>query len=67
VYFLTKEDTEMGRKGHAAEEIVTKLWQIDVLTAHGYAVVDAIRAIGITEVNCVTNCTAHWRDLLHAQ
>jgi hypothetical protein len=30
--FLTEEDTAMGRKRHAAEEIVSKLRQVDVLT-----------------------------------
>ena len=28
-----REDMEMGRKRHAAEEIVAKLRQVDVLTA----------------------------------
>jgi hypothetical protein len=55
--FLTEEDTEMGRKRHTAEEIVSKLRQVDVLTSQGHAVADAIRAIGVTEVNCVTNCS----------
>jgi len=40
----------MGRKRHTAEEIVAKLRQIDVLTAQGQAVADAIRTIGVTEV-----------------
>jgi transposase-like protein len=40
----------MGRKRHAAEEIVSKLRQVDVLTSQGHAVADAIRAIGVTEV-----------------
>jgi transposase-like protein len=48
--FLTEEDTEMGRKRHTAEEIVSKLRLVDVLTAQGHAVVDAIRTIGVTEV-----------------
>jgi hypothetical protein len=48
--FLTEEDTAMGRKRHTAEEIVSKLRQVDVLTAQGHAVADAIRAIGVTEV-----------------
>jgi hypothetical protein len=33
--FLTEEDMEMGRKRHTAEEIVSKLRQVDVLTAQG--------------------------------
>jgi hypothetical protein len=48
--FLTEEDTAMGRKRHTAEEIVSKLRQVDVLTAQGHAVADASRAIGVTEV-----------------
>jgi putative transposase len=48
--FLTEEATAMGRKRHTAEEIVSKLRQVDVLTSQGHAVVDAIRTIGVTEV-----------------
>jgi len=33
----------MGKKGHTAEEIVAKLRQVDVLTAQGRTVPDAIR------------------------
>ena len=40
----------MSRKRHKAEEIVSKLRQVDVLTAQGTAVVDAVRSIGVTEV-----------------
>ena len=40
----------MGRKRHTAEEIVAKLRQVEVLTAQGQAVADAIRTIGVTEV-----------------
>ncbi len=40
----------MARKRHSAEEIVAKLRQVDVLTAQGRAVSDAIRTIGVTEV-----------------
>ena len=40
----------MGRKRHTAEEIVSKLRQVDVLTAQVQAVADAIRTIGVTEV-----------------
>ena len=40
----------MARKRHTAEEIVTKLWQVDVLMAQGRPVADAVRAIGVTEV-----------------
>ena len=40
----------MARKRHTAEEIVAKLRQVEVLTAQGQAVADAIRTIGVTEV-----------------
>jgi transposase-like protein len=40
----------MGSKRHTAEEIVSKLRQVDVLTAHGRTVAEAIRQIGVTEV-----------------
>lgn len=40
----------MARKRHTAEEIVTKLRQVDVLTAQGQPVAEAIRTIGVTEV-----------------
>ena len=37
-------------KKHKPEEIVAKLRQVDVLTAQGTPIVDAIRSIGVTEV-----------------
>ena len=40
----------MARKRHTAEEIVSKLRQVDVLTAQGRPVGEAVRAIGVTEV-----------------
>jgi putative transposase len=40
----------MSRKRHTPEEIVAKLRQVDVLTAQGRPVVEAIRSIGVTEV-----------------
>jgi putative transposase len=40
----------MARKRHTAEEIVSKLRQVDVLMAQGKPVSDAVRAIGVTEV-----------------
>ena len=40
----------MPRKRHSAEEIVTKLRQVDVLAAQGRPVAEAIRSIGVTEV-----------------
>ncbi len=40
----------MGKKRHTAEEIVAKLRQVDVLTAQGRTVAEAIRQIGVTEI-----------------
>ena len=40
----------MPRKRHKPEEIVAKLRQVDVLTAQGQGVADAIRSIGVSEV-----------------
>lgn len=40
----------MARKRHKAEEIVSKLRQVDVLTGQGTSVPDAVRSIGVTEV-----------------
>ena len=40
----------MSRKRHTAEEIVAKLRQVEVLTAQGRSVAEAIRSIGVTEV-----------------
>jgi len=40
----------MDKKRHTAEEIVFKLRQVDVLTAQGRTVAEAIRQIGVTEV-----------------
>ena len=40
----------MGRKRHKPEEIVAKLRQVDVLTAQGTPVEEAIRSIGVTGV-----------------
>jgi putative transposase len=44
------EDLRMPRKRHTAEEIVAKLRQVDVLTAQGRPVAEAVRSIGATEV-----------------
>jgi len=46
----------MGKKRHSAEEIVSKLRQVDVLTAQGRTVAEAIRSIGVTGVTYY-----HWR------
>ena len=40
----------MARKRQQAEEIVTKLRQVEVLTAQGGPAAEAIRSIGVTEV-----------------
>ncbi len=40
----------MAGKRHKAEEIVAKLRQVEVLTAQGRPVVEAVRSIGVTEV-----------------
>jgi transposase-like protein len=40
----------MPRKRHKAEEIVAKLRQVEVLSAQGQSVAEAIRSIGVTEV-----------------
>ena len=45
----------MGRKRmHTPEEVVAKLGQAEVLVAGGKSVVDAVRAIGVSEA------TYHW-------
>jgi putative transposase len=44
------EDSSMSTKRHKPEEIVAKLRQVEVLTAQGRPVAEAIRAIGVTEV-----------------
>ena len=40
----------MARKNYKAEEIVSKLRQVDVLVAQGTKVPDAVRSIGVTQV-----------------
>jgi hypothetical protein len=49
----------MSRKRRKPEEIVAKLRQVDVLVSQGQTVADAIRAIGVTEVD-------HHRELAAA-
>lgn len=41
----------MARKKHTAEEIVAKLRQVDVVSAQGRPIADAIQTIGIKEVS----------------
>src|SRR3954447_5071740 len=57
--FQPKEDGSMPTKRHKPEEIVSKLRQVDVLVSQGQTVADAIRAIGVTEVD-------HYRKLATA-
>src|SRR5215211_20080 len=52
-----EEDGSMSRKRHRAEEIVAKLRQVEVLTAQGQSVAEAIRSIGVTEVSSGTSCS----------
>ena len=47
----------MLRKRHKAEEIVAKLRQVEVLSAQGHSVAEAIRSIGVTEVSFAMNCS----------
>ena len=47
----------MSKKRHTAEEIVSKLRQVDVLTAQGQTVAEAVRQIGVTEVSFGMNCS----------
>jgi putative transposase len=39
-----------ARQRHKPEEIVAKLRQVDVLTAQGASVAEAVRSIGVSEV-----------------
>ncbi len=41
----------MSRKIHKPEAIIAKLRQVDVLTAQGTPVADAVRSNGVTEVD----------------
>src|SRR4051812_21095482 len=49
----------MRKKRHTPEEIISKLRQVDVMVAQGHSMADAIRAIGVTEVE-------HHRELEEA-
>ena len=42
-------DGEMAKKRHKPEEIVAKLRQVDVLTAQGQSIAEAVRTIAVTE------------------
>jgi putative transposase len=43
------ESRAMARKRHKPEEIVAKLRQVEVLTAQGKSISDAVRTIAVTE------------------
>jgi hypothetical protein len=51
VWLRAKEDGSISQKRHKPKEIVSKLRQVDVLVSQGQTVMDAIRAIGLTEVD----------------
>ena len=42
-------DGEMAKKRHKPEEIVAKLRQVDVLTAQGQSIAEAVKTIAVTE------------------
>ena len=42
-------DGTMARKHHKPEEIVAKLRQVDVLTAQGRSIAEAVKTIAVTE------------------
>src|SRR5919202_6035694 len=46
---MITEGTDMAGKRNAPEQIVGKLRQVEVLTAQGKPVAEAVRAIGVTE------------------
>ena len=46
---MTTEGTGMARKQSTPEQIVAKLRQVEVLTAQGKPVAEAVRAIGVSE------------------
>jgi putative transposase len=43
------EDRRTPQKKHKPEEIVAKLWQVDVLVSQGQSVAEAVRSIGVTQ------------------
>ena len=50
------EGSDTNRKDHIA-----KLRQVDVLTAQGTPVIEAIRSIGVTEVHLLQMASGVWR------
>ncbi len=53
---MTTEGTDMAGKRGTPEQIVAKLRQVEVLTAQGKPVAEAVRAIGVSEPSSGTNC-----------
>jgi putative transposase len=53
------EEFSIRRKRHKAEEIVTKLRQVEALTAQARSVAEAIRSIVVTEVTYYRWRTEH--------
>ena len=47
----------MPSKRHKTEEIIAKLQQVEVLSAQGQSVAEAIRSIGVTEVRSAMSCS----------
>ena len=41
----------MPRKRYTPEEVVAKLRQVEVMTAQGGSIADAVKSIGVTEVS----------------
>jgi len=52
----------MPRKRHKPQEIVAKLRQVDVLTAHGHSIAEAVKTIGVTETNVLSLAGGIRRD-----
>ncbi len=46
-----QKDIEVAAKRHKAEEIVTKLGQVDVLNARGKSMAEAIRSINTAYIS----------------
>ena len=52
-------EREMARKRHKPEEIVAKLRQVDVLTAQGQSIAEAVRTIAVTETTYFRWCAEY--------
>jgi len=46
----------MPKRRYQPEEIVAKVRQVDVLVSQGQNIADAIRQIGVSEVNYAMSC-----------